>query len=169
MLTRGSLGDQIGRVERELSAVGSGAALFVVPAVGAEVLADLLLEGDLVVEAHGLRCSRIASALNPKRERWIPQHRLLQSLQGRRQEPTRSSGWLNLQLEDGLQNVRRRDEEGSGTSQQGRTWRSAYHPSPPSNYKAVQFLHTPPYASHPLLGRTPKIERVCAHTGMFTT
>jgi hypothetical protein len=47
-------GDQIGRVESELSAVSSGAGLFVEPAVGAEVLVNLPLEGDLVVEAHGL-------------------------------------------------------------------------------------------------------------------
>ncbi|GDX75067.1 hypothetical protein LBMAG41_01430 [Cyanobium sp.] len=47
-------GDQIRRVEGKLAVVGSGAALFVEPAVGAKVLADLALEGDLVVEAHGL-------------------------------------------------------------------------------------------------------------------
>jgi hypothetical protein len=87
--------------------------------VGAEVLADLPLEGDLVVESHGLRCSRIASALSPKRERWIHQHRLLEPLQGHRQEPTRSSGWLNLQLEDGIQDVRRQDEERARLAQRG--------------------------------------------------
>jgi hypothetical protein len=44
--------DQIGRVESELSAVSSGAAFVVEPAVGAEVFADLPLEGDLVMQGH---------------------------------------------------------------------------------------------------------------------
>jgi hypothetical protein len=47
-------GDQIGRVESKLAAVGRGAALFVEPAVAAKVLADLLLKSNFVVEAHRL-------------------------------------------------------------------------------------------------------------------
>ena len=45
-------GDQIGRVEGELAVVIGGGAVLVEPAVGAEVLADLALEGDFVADAH---------------------------------------------------------------------------------------------------------------------
>jgi hypothetical protein len=54
-------GDQIRRVKGELTAIGSSAALLVKPAMGAEVLADLALEGDLVVEAHRLNSCRMAT------------------------------------------------------------------------------------------------------------
>ncbi len=47
-------GDQIRWIERKGAVIGSGAALLVEPAVGAEMLADLALEGDLVLQAHGL-------------------------------------------------------------------------------------------------------------------
>jgi hypothetical protein len=47
-------GDQIRRVEGKLAVVGSSAAFLLKPAVGAEVLADLALESDFVVKAHGL-------------------------------------------------------------------------------------------------------------------
>ena len=59
-------GDQVWRVEGKLAVVGSGAAFFVEPAVGAEVIADLALEGDLVVEAHELGSSGVASGFSPE-------------------------------------------------------------------------------------------------------
>ena len=54
-------GDQIGRVEGELAVVGVGAAFLVDPAVEAEVLANLALEGDFVVEAHRLSSCTMAT------------------------------------------------------------------------------------------------------------
>ena len=50
-------GDQIGRVKGELAAVGRGAAFLVEPAMGAEMVADLPLEGDFVADTHGDRFS----------------------------------------------------------------------------------------------------------------
>lgn len=53
-------GDQIGRVESELSAVGRGVAVLVEPAVSAEVLADLLLKGEFVADTYRFSCCAIA-------------------------------------------------------------------------------------------------------------
>jgi hypothetical protein len=61
-------GDQVRRIESQLAAVGSSAAFLVEPAVGAEMLADLALEGNLVVKAHRLRsCANSGLPEQPKR------------------------------------------------------------------------------------------------------
>ena len=56
-------GDQIGRVESQLAVVVSGGAVLVEPAVGAEVLADLALEGDFVADAHQINGAACALPL----------------------------------------------------------------------------------------------------------
>ncbi len=58
-------GDQIRRVERQLAVVGRGGAFFVNPAVAAEVLADLLLEGALVVQGHQHVRSSLSATATP--------------------------------------------------------------------------------------------------------
>ena len=47
-------GDEVGRIEGQLAVVLVGCLVFVEPAVAAEVLADLALEGGFEVDAHGL-------------------------------------------------------------------------------------------------------------------
>ena len=53
-------GDQIRRVERQLTVVVGGGTLLIEPAVSAEVAADLLLKGDFVADTHRFSCSAIA-------------------------------------------------------------------------------------------------------------
>ncbi len=60
-------GDQIRRVKSELTAVASGAAFLLEPAMGAGMLADLALGGDLVMKAHRLRsCANSGLPLQPR-------------------------------------------------------------------------------------------------------